>query len=127
MNRLFQFLVSFFHIFETEHLQRSLSFSLAADQLINVPETTGIDQTHLKIQTIHNNQRVCVCVCVCVCVRNTDDPLQPERVCVCVSNTDDPLQSEWVCVCVCVCVKYRQSTTIRERVCVCVCVYDKYR
>ncbi len=92
MKRLFQFLVSFLHIFETEHLQRSLSFSLAADQLINVPETTGIDQTHLKIQTIHNNQRVCVCVCQIqmihynqrVCVSNTDDPQQSERECVCV-------------------------------------------
>lgn len=43
-----EFLISFFDIFQVEHLQRTFAFRLLFYQLIDFSEAAGVDETHLK-------------------------------------------------------------------------------
>lgn len=55
---LLQFFVSFLHILQTKNLQRAFSFSLTADQLIDLPETTWIHQTDLQVRRRETKESV---------------------------------------------------------------------
>lgn len=43
-----QFLIPLLHIFQADNLQRTASFSLTVDQLINLSEAARINQTDLR-------------------------------------------------------------------------------
>lgn len=52
---LFKLFISFLHIFQTEHFQRSLPFGLRPDQLINLSEAARVNKAHLKYTTDHQS------------------------------------------------------------------------
>lgn len=52
-DRLLEFLISFFHIFQAEHLHRPFAFCLAANQLIDFPKAAWIYQTNLWGTNMH--------------------------------------------------------------------------
>lgn len=52
---LFKLFISFLHILQTEHFQRSFPFGLAADQLVNLPEAAWVNKAHLECCTFHQS------------------------------------------------------------------------